>query len=272
MAWLIALATMLFATGTGSASAEAPIAGVWSFSGGKVAIQAQPGGTFTGIVVAPTKFAECTHSVGEQMWTQITPQADGSYWGSHQWFFANAECVPNPALGPTAWRVLGNNSSQFLRVCFSEPGSNAQPTIAADGSSTKATFGCVDSARISALPKLSPKKLAGFVQLPRNRSCLGQKKLRITLHDPANDPFVKIEVSLKSGKLLRKGSVKRHQHGAVVTVSLKGLQASDFTIRVRLTTVLGRHLSLHRKYHLCAGRGSHGHGQGHGSGRTTVAG
>lgn len=261
MALLIALAAALVA-GAGSASAEAPIVGVWSFSGGKVAIQAQSDGTFTGTVVAPTKFAECTHPVGEQMWAQITPQADGSYWGSHQWFFASAECIPNPALGPTAWRVLGNNSSQFLRVCFSEPGSNAQPTIAADGSSSKATFGCVDSARISALPKLSSKKLARFAHLPRNGSCLAHRKMRIALQDPDNDPFAKIEVALKSGKLHRKASIKRHPHSATATLSLKGLPETRFTVSARLTTVLGRHLSLHRKYRLCAkGSGSHGKSQ-----------
>jgi hypothetical protein len=248
---------LLLVAGAGSARAEAPIVGVWSFSGGKVAIQAQADGTFTGTVVAPTKFAECTHPVGERMWTGITPQADGSYWGTHQWFFATAECIPNPALGPTAWRVLGTKSSQFLRVCFSEPGSDAQPTIAGDGSDSSATFGCVDSARISALPKLSPAKLAQFVHLPRNRSCLRHRKLRIHLHDPNNDPFSKIEISLKSGKLQRKASVKRHRHSAIATLSLKGLPELDFVINARLTTVLGRHLSLHRKYRLCAGGASH---------------
>jgi hypothetical protein len=270
MALLTALAAILLVAGAGSASAAAPIVGVWSFSGGKVAIQAQSDGTFAGTVVAPTKFAECTHPAGEQMWTQITPQADGSYWGSHQWFFADAECIPNPALGPTAWRVLSNNSSQFLRVCFSEPGSNAQPTIAADGSNTKATFGCVDSARISALPKLSSAKLARFAHLPRNRSCLGGRKLRINLQDPDNDPFSKIEVSLRSGKLHRKATVKRHSHNAIATLSLKGLPEPDFTLSARLTTVLGRHLSLHRKYRLCATTGGP-HGPHHSSGRTVAS-
>src|ERR1700689_1456437 len=76
-----------------SASPASPIEEVWSFSGGQVAIQAQPGGTFVGTVVAPTSFAECTHPVGEPMWTDITPQPDGSYWGLHQWFFENAGCL-----------------------------------------------------------------------------------------------------------------------------------------------------------------------------------
>ena len=269
MALLIALTAILLGAGAGSAGASAPIVGVWSFSGGKVAIQAQSDGTFIGTVVAPTRFAECTHPVGEQMWTQITPQADGSYWGSHQWFFATAECVPNPALGPTAWRVLGNKSSQFLRVCFSEPGSNTQPTIAADGSNLKATFGCVDSARISALPKLSSAKLVRSVHLPRNGSCLRHRKLRIRLQDPANDPFLKIEVTLTSGKLHRRASVRKRPHSATATLNLKGLPRPNFTLSANLTTVLGRHLSLHRKYRLCSGGGSAT--RTHGPGRTVAS-
>jgi hypothetical protein len=248
--------------GAGTARSAAPIVGVWSFSGGKVAIQAGGDGSFVGKVVSPTKFAECTHEVGEEMWTHITPQPDGSYWGSHQWFFANAECIPNPLLGPSAWRVLGTSSSRFLRVCFSEPGRNVQPTIAPDGSSANATFGCADSARISSLPKLPPTQLSRYVHLPRAKNCLGGRKLRIHLHDPNNDPFLKIYVLLKSGALHRRGTVRRHRHNAIAVVSLAGLPPeSSFTISVKATTVLGHRFSLRRKYSTCwgGGRTKHGH-------------
>jgi hypothetical protein len=255
------LATVLFiaaagvlALGAGTARSAAPIVGVWSFSGGKVAIQAGEDGGFVGKVVSPTQFAECTHEIGEEMWTQIKPQPDGSYWGFHQWFFASAECIPNPAPGPTAWRVLGNSSSRFLRVCFSEPGRGIQPTIAADGSSTNATFGCADSARISSLPKLSATKLSSYVHLPRAKNCLRSRKLRIHLHDPDNDPFVKIEASLRSGSLHRKAKVRHHRHNAIAVLSLMNMPRSSFTVTVRVTTVLGHHLSLRRKYRLCGSR------------------
>lgn len=257
-ALLVAVAALLV-LGAGSASATAPVLGVWSFSGGKVAIQAESDGTFVGKVVAPTKFAECTHPVGEDMWTKITAQADGSYWGAHQWFFAGTECTPNPVPGPTAWRVLGNSKSRFLRVCFSEPGSGAQPTIAPDGSSANATFGCVDSALISSLPKLPPTKLSRYVHMPRGKTCLGSRRLRIHLRDPNNDPFLKIDVTLKSGKLNRVAKIKRHRHNAIAVLSLVGLPQQTFTVKIVVTTVLGHHLSLQRKYHACgkAGRGKH---------------
>jgi hypothetical protein len=237
--------------GAASAQATAPIVGVWSFSGGKVAIQAEPDGSFTGTVVASTQFAECPHPVGEEMWTGIRLQPDGSYWGSHQWFFTGSACVANPELGPTAWRVLGSEKSRFLRVCFSEPGRGVQPTIAADGSSTNATFGCADSALISSLPKLSATKLASFVHLPGSKHCVGGKKLRIHLHDPANDPFTKINVTLKSGSLHRKASIKRQPHGAVAVLSLAGLPLSKFTVKLTASTVLGHRVSLRRKYSIC---------------------
>lgn len=256
---LVAATAALFGIGAGSASAAAPIVGVWSFSGGKVAIQAQPDGTLAGKVVAQTQFAECPHPVGEQMWMQMTLQPDGSYWGGHQWFFSMAECMPNPVPGPTAWRVLGNSSSRFLRVCFSEPGSDSQPTIAPDGTSANATFGCVDSARISSLPKLSPTKLSRYAHLPRSKACFGGRKLRAHLHDPPNDPFLKIAVTLKSGKLHRRATIRRHRHSAIAVVDLGGLPRSTFSISVKATTVLGNQLLLRRKYHLCEAQQQHGH-------------
>lgn len=246
-----AIAVSLFAA-TASASAAAPIVGVWSFSGGKVAIQAKADGTFTGTVVEQTQFAECPHPVGEEMWTGIRQQSDGSYWGSHQWFFTGSSCVANPELGPTAWRVLGNEKSRFLRVCFSEPGSGQQPTIAADGTAANATYGCADSARISSLPKLSSTKLARYAHLPGNKKCIGSKKLRAHLHDPPNDPFAKIKVTLKSGSLKRKASLKRKGHNTTATLNLVGLPRTNFTVKVKADTVLGNHLSLQRKYRLCA--------------------
>jgi len=248
---LLTVAVATLALGAGSARADAPIVGVWSFSGGKVAIQAEPDGSFAGKVVSPTKFAECAHPVGEEMWTGIRTQPDGSYWGSHQWFFAGSSCVPNPEPGPTAWRVLGNEKSRFLRVCFSEPGSAEQPAIAADGSAANATFGCVDSARISSLPKLSATKLARYVHMPRAKNCLGARRLRIHLHDPDNDPFEKIVVGLKSGSLRRIGRVHRHRHNAIAVLDLANLPRTSFTVSVKATTVLGHRISLHRRYRLC---------------------
>ncbi len=247
----IAAIAALFTLGVGSAHASSPIVGVWSFSGGKVAIQAEDDGTFTGRVVAPTQFAECPHPVGEEMWTQIKLQPDGSYWGGHQWFFSMAECMPNPVPGPTAWRVIGDSTSRFLRVCFSEPGSGAQPTIAANGTSTNATFGCIDSARISSLPKLSPTALSKYIHLPRGKSCLGSKKLRIHLHDPENDPFLTIDISMKSGTVHRKATVRRHRHNAIAVLSLLDLPRSTFTVSIKVKTVLGHKLSLRRKYRTC---------------------
>jgi hypothetical protein len=128
--FLVVTLLLLFSAG---ARAAAPIEGVWSFNGGRIAVKSSPGGTFTGTVVAPTKFSLCTHPVGEEIWTQMVAQPDGSYWGLHQWFYETSECFRNPSLGASAWRVLESPQGRYLRVCLSEPGSNLQPTIAADG-------------------------------------------------------------------------------------------------------------------------------------------
>ena len=237
---------MIFAAGASSASASASIEGIWSFNGGKVGIKQQPNGTFLGTVVAPTKFAQCTHEVGEQMWTEMTLQPDGSYWGLHQWFFESENCAKNPNLGPTAWRVLpGSGGSHFLRACFSVPGGE-QPTIAPSGESAHVSYECVNSALISPLPEVS-------TTLPGNKSCVPRRRFRIHLRGPQNDPLKKIVVTLKSGKIHRAAKVfKRHDGSAVATLSLKGLSMNSFTVTIRLTTVLGDHLLRKRTYSICS--------------------
>jgi hypothetical protein len=250
----MAAVTMILTAGAGSASAASPIEGIWTFNGGKVGIQQQPDGTFTGTVVAPTKFEECTHEVGERMWTGMTLQPDGSYWGLHQWFFGTAECVPNPTLGPAAWRVLSQKGGSILRACLSEPGSNMQPTIAPNGESANVGFKCFDSALVSALPEVSSAQFGRYVKLSSNKSCVARKALRIHIRDPKNDPLKKIAVTLDSGKVHRVAKVMRHPGGAVATLSLKGLSTGSFTVTTRLTTVLGDHLSRKRKYRVCTTR------------------
>jgi hypothetical protein len=236
-----------------SAQADAPIEGVWTFNGGKVAITEVPGGTFVGTVVAATKLTECTHPVGEEMWTKITPQADGSYWGLHQWFFETPECVPNPTLGLTAWRVLQKGEARQLRVCFSKPGSDKQPTIAPSGEAENATYGCINSSLITPVPDLKPADFARYVSWPSNKSCISGKRMRIRISDPNNDPLAKVAVTLRSGKLLRKAKVRKAKDHRVAVLNLRNLPKPRFTVSVRLTTVLGQHLSRKRHYVLCGG-------------------
>jgi hypothetical protein len=232
--------------------------GVWSFNGGKVAIQMQDDGTLLGTVVAPTKFAQCIHPAGERMWTEIRRRPDGSYWGLHQWFFATDDCIRNPALGPAAWRVLqAPNGERFLRACLSEPGSRSQPTIAPNGTEAGATFGCADSALIASLPEISSAQLRRFVKLPSNKSCIGSRKLRIRMRDPQNDPLKRIVVKLDSGKIHRRAKLKRHGKSVTATLNLGDLPAGSFTVTVRLTTVLGEHLSGRRTYARCGPRRGH---------------
>lgn len=266
---LTALAAIMLAAGAASASADAPIEGIWSFSGGKVGIQEQGDGTLAGTVVAPTKFAQCYHPAGERMWTDMKLQPDGSYWGLHQWYIETDECVANPTLGHTAWRVLRTSSgARFLRVCFSEPGSPSQPTIAASGATDDATFGCADSALVSSLPVVTPAQLDQYVTLPGNKACFARSKMRIRMRDPKNDPLAKVVVKLKSGKIHRSAKIRRHQETVTATLNLRGLSGRSFTVRVRLTTVLGNHLSGKRTYRRCGTKlrrppKHHGHHAGH---------
>lgn len=237
---------------TAAAQAATPIEGVWSFNGGEVAIQGLPDGTYQGTVVQPTKFSQCYHPIGEHVWSGITEQPDGSYFGLHQWYFATAACQPNPVLGLTAWRILpGPEGGHFLRVCFSEPGSTSQPTIGADGVSAGATYGCEDSARVSGLPGTPT------LVFPSGKTCLRKQHLIGRAGPAAGDPLDQVTVGLSSGKLRRRAHLRTIEGGSVIArLKLRHLPQRAFTVRATVSTVLGSTASFKRRYHLCPSRSS----------------
>jgi hypothetical protein len=258
---LLAVAVVLaLGVGTTSARAAGGIEGVWSFNGGQIAVQRLSHGTYGGTVVAETKFAQCAHPLGQQIWTGMTEQPDGSYWGLHQWYTAN--CVEDPVPGPTAWRVVEQpNHSRYMRVCFSHPGTS-QPTIAANGApkipseyaAHHVTFGCYSSALIASLPR-SPKEVGKdgkkeLLTLPSAKKCLGGRYLRIRLRDPKYDPLKTVTITLNGQKI----ATSRKGKYVVATINLKRLPKGVFKVKVHATTVLGHHLSASRTYHTCVGK------------------
>lgn len=240
-----------------SAAVAAPlIERVWSFNGGEIAIQAQ-GQKFVGTVVAPTKFAQCSHPVGEQIWTNISLQPDGSYWGLHHWFFETAECIHNPTLGASAWRVMEtSNEGHYLLVCFSTPGT-AQPTIAPSGATTNVSYGCVKSAEIAPVPiqaapisRSAAQSFTRAVTLPNNARCFSRRIFQIHLRDPRYDPLRQVVVTIGG----RRVAVVRRGKVFAATIDLRGLPHGAFTVKIVATTVLGHHLYGRRSYHTCVGR------------------
>jgi hypothetical protein len=247
----IAATILLLTVGVATAVAT-PIEGIWSFGGGQIAIQPEGNGKFEGVVVAPTTFATCVHPDGQKIWKEITPLADGSYQGFHEWFKsteAGEECTPNPTLGSTAWRVIEESGgSRYLRVCLSRPGT-AQPTIPSGSSGVGATYGCVSSAPIAPLPsKSGTGAFKESLSAPTTTKCLSVRSFQIHLQDPKYDPFKTMVVTIKGKKL------KTTRHGAfiVATINLKGFPEGAFKIKIVATTVLGHHLSATRTYHTCA--------------------
>lgn len=248
----LTVAAGLLLVGVSSAQATSPIEGVWLFNGGKVAVEANPDGSFRGVIVAPTKFSQCFHPIGEEVWAGIREQPDGSFWGLHQWYFETNECVPNPERGLTAFRVVtGGDGSKSLEVCFSEPGSKSQPKIPASGSSSGATYGCSSSARISPLPSVEPVDAPKYILLPGNGLCLTRSKLKIRLRDPSGDPIVTAKVRLRSGKVQRRAKLTEKSNGILAVLNLRHLTKGKFTVSVNVTTALGHHLKRKRLYRLC---------------------
>lgn len=245
---LLTLAVVaLMGVGVASASAASGIEGVWSFGGGQIAVKPAGTNTFVGIVVQETVFAECPHPVGQEIWSDMTEQTDGSYWGLHQWYYEKT-CALNKNLGPTAWRVREEpNGAKYLRVCFSKPGTT-QPEIPSSGPEAHVTYGCSSSALVAPLPTGGAAAFKAALQLSGTKQCLSGRLFKIHLAEPKHDPFETIRVTLEGHKLatVRKGAY------VVATVNLGGLPPGAFTVDIKATTVLGEHLSGSRTYHTCA--------------------
>jgi hypothetical protein len=184
----------------------------------------------------------------------------------HQWYFepsAAAGCTPNPSLGPTAWRILSNAKGEsFMRVCFSAPGSNSQPTIAPDGSSAHVTYGCADSAAIAPLPVVSGKEGASkptsgqisfshVVVLPGANKCVRGHSLKISLHHAKYDPLKEVVIRVNGKKVADVRGLKKLKKAIV----LKHLPKGSYTVKVLAITVLDQRLSGSRRYTAC-GKGS----------------
>jgi hypothetical protein len=231
-----------------------PIEGIWSFSGGAVAIEGLSDGSYQGTVVNPTKFAVCTHPAGQVMWTAMKEQADGSFWGLHTWFKGGDKCEENPLRGLTAWRVLvGADGARHLVVCFSTPGDDSQPKLDAAGKCTGGTFGpAIESSPLGGLPGSDPNggpiTFAKVVQVPGNASCLKRKSLKIKLKNPRYDPLREVVVKI-DGKRVRAivGAEKLRK-----PIVLRSLPDGAFRVTVIATTVLNERLKGNRKYTRCA--------------------
>lgn len=236
------------------AAANVSIERVWSFKGGAVDVVRQGNDRLVGVVSAPTKFATCVHPSQEQMWVGMTRQPDGSYWGLHRWYFEPPGCVPNPVYGPTAWRVLETVAGEaFLRVCFSAPGSEEQPTIAADGSHEHASYGCVDSSAIAPLPPIPPNEGVGApfakaVALPSPAEvCRGGGSLKIVLHDPRYDPLKRVVVWVDGKRAAEAQGTRGRRHDLV----LRHLPSGGYTVKVLAITILNHRLAGGRSYGRC---------------------
>ena len=249
----IAAIVLLLTVGVATAMATSSIEGVWSFNGGQIAVESAGSGKFKGIVVQPTKFATCTHPDGQEIWKEITPQADGSYWGFHQWYKSNEEtgsCVENPVLGPTAWRVFSEpNGSSYLLVCLSRPGT-AQPQIPLGSHGEGETYKCEKSSLTAALASSAVGSFREVVSLPSAKKCFSGRQFKIHIHDSKYDPFKTVVVTLRGHKI----KVVHSGSTYIATINLKGLPPGAFTIKIKATTFRGNQVSGKRTYHTCAAK------------------
>ena len=195
------------------------------------------------ILLRPTVFDQCPHVVGEEVWADMTPQADGSYWGKHQWF--NSSTCAYVARGNTAFRVLDQQGT-FLRVCFSPPENpESQPTIAPDGTNADTLRGCVDSDRIANLPVATPTLRTVATLPPARRSCRSTN-LRLRLKQPPGDALKSVQISLNGHRAKSLTAAD-----AAGTQTLTHVPRRRVKLRITAQTVLGRTITGQRTYRAC---------------------
>jgi hypothetical protein len=248
---IVLLAALAFSASAQAATNE--IEGVWSFNGGSVAIEPVPGSsTLQGKVQNATKFGECIHPAGEVMWTGMTLQPDGSFFGFHQWFKdTSGNCEREQPLGPTVWRVLHNSrGGSYLKVCFSHPGTT-QPHIALSGVATEDTYGCSESALIEPLPN-SGVLGSTTVSLPSAKACISQSTMKIKLKDPKNDRLKQVVISVNGKKIAAIKGVKAINKALKKGgITLTKLPSGTYKISVTATTVLHKTLTGSQTYRSC---------------------
>lgn len=242
-----AIVAVVLAFGAPAVASAADVEGVWSFNGGQIAVKAQPDGTFAGWVIRETRFDQCPHQIGENVWAGMTAQPDGSYWGKHQWF-DSATCAPIQR-GNTAYRILiGMNQARFMRVCFSPPENpESQPQIAADGSSTDVLRACVDSDLISTLPTAKPS-IGTVSSLPTAKRSCRSSSLRLRLRQPPGDALKSVLISLNGRR-----AKSLNATNAIGAQTLTHVPRRRVRVRVSAKTVLGQTITGQRTYRSCKG-------------------
>jgi hypothetical protein len=86
------------------------------------------------------------------------------------------------------------------------------------------------------------------VSLPNSKKCVSARHFAIHIHDPKYDPFKHVVVTLKGHKVkvVHRGSTY------IAVISLKGLPAGAFTVKIKAITFRGDLLAGARRYHTCA--------------------
>jgi hypothetical protein len=128
-----ALAAMALGMSAVSAFAATtqPIVGVWNYQNGQIQVTQTSPGNYVGTVTQATVFSDCTHAVGDQIWTKITDTStSGSYVGYHEWLYPSTDSPSNacqpyekngaPDPGNATWNVSSSGTS--MTFCTAEPG------------------------------------------------------------------------------------------------------------------------------------------------------
>ncbi len=231
---LVGAVAMIFIGASASRAAAAElIEGTWEFEGGAVLIKPTGSGAFKGTVTKATRFATCTHPVGQVMWA--ISGSGTHYTGTHIWY--TPSCVEDPG-GASTWDITSTDPSSFqLRFCTQTPGTGP----------VTPTSPCRTLTRLK--PPLPPAK--DVVKLPPSKRCVSRRKFKIRIRRPGGVKLRKVTIFRGKKRLtvLRRKVLGKKRHTA--TVDLRGLPRGTFKIKIRVVTVEGDVIKGSRKYKTC---------------------
>lgn len=226
-----ALCAATLAISAAPAQAFEPIEGSWFFEGGEVRVEATGPGKFVGIVVKPTRFANCTHPAGQRMWD--ISGGGTHYTGTHIWYF-DGTCGENPG-GESTWDIVSTDPAKFqLRFCTEAPGR---------GPPTASTQCDILTRSRPPEPRVAPNRV---IRLPSSKRCRSRRSFRIRIRQPKGVVLASATVTVNGRRVrLLKGRRLR------APVNLRGLPKGRWTVRIRVVTAAGRVLTGTRRYRTC---------------------
>jgi hypothetical protein len=197
----------------GAASAATTVAGMWQGAEAQVRVSQSPNGAFLGDVAAATTIAGCPVAKDHTLW--IIDSTSPVHGRSAKVY--DATCADS--FSTATFQVLDDGTSDWLRVCVAEPGSEAVPTSTAPAGTLPSGLGvtgCADLKRVLGFSGADgPAHTAGdYIKKIRRGRCVlrfGPTSFFTRIAQVADDPAVKVRM-IVNGRSAETGQVSGNEY------------------------------------------------------------